>query len=329
MKGHWVIAFALALVLTTLWALPAFADAPPHDGNYSATTDSCAGCHRTHTASGAGLLKIASAYNLCMACHGVTTGGANTDVKDGIFVANNLPLKSGGFINAKMNTNLGAAATTGSVTSKHAVNGMTGYVPDILWGIGALNSGAGTSFSLECYSCHDPHGKSGANATTTYRVLRSVPRYVTGASNVPFSVPDVITKSYTIKNATGRYYGDNYPATNDTNATDNTKIVALSGWCATCHIRTHGAGGATGSTNSGDTIFAFRHRTDGSNISASSANGDPACMTCHVAHGTIATMGAYSSSVPKPGTAEGGGSYLDSSLLRIDNRGVCEICHNK
>jgi len=321
--------FALALALFIFWAKPAFADAPPHDGSYTATTDSCAGCHRTHTGSGAGLLKTTSSYNLCMACHGVTSGGANTDVRDGVYVTGNAPLKSGGFVNAKMNTALGASAAAAVATSKHSVNGMPGYVPGTIWGLGAINSGAGTSFSLECYSCHDPHGKSGLNGAATYRVLRSVPRYVTGASNVPFTVPDVITKEYTIKDITGKYYGENYPATDDNNTTDNSKIATLSSWCATCHTRIHGAGAATGSTNSGDAIYAFRHRTDGANISNTSANGDPACLTCHVAHGSSATMGAYSAAVPKPGTAEGGGSYLDSTLLRINNRGVCESCHNK
>ncbi|MBI5304716.1 MAG: cytochrome c3 family protein [Chloroflexi bacterium] len=326
MKIRWLFVCGLAIVLTMLWRDPVFADNPPHDGNYTATTDSCAGCHRTHTGSGAGLLKMTAAYNLCMACHGVTSGGANTNVRDGVYVATNAPLKGGGFVNARMNTNLGASAVSGAVTSKHAVNGMTGYAPGRIWGIGAINSGAGTTFTLECYSCHDPHGKSGAGATATYRVLRSVPRYVTGATT--FSVPDVITKEYTIKDTTGRYYGENYPASNDTNLTENTKITALTSWCSTCHTRIH-ATGASGATSSGDAIFAYRHRTDGSNISTSSANGAPACMTCHVAHGSRAAMGTYSSAVPKPGTAEGGGSYLDSALLRIDNRGVCEICHNK
>lgn len=326
MNHRWMIVFGLALALTALWSDPVFADAPPHDGNYTATTDSCAGCHRTHTGSGAGLLKTTSSYNLCMACHGITSGGANTNVQTGTYLATGRPLKGGGFGTGYMNTNLAASATVAAVTSKHRVNGMTGYTPGTIWGIGALNSGPGTTFSLECYSCHDPHGKSGAGGVATYRTLRSIPRYVTGAGT--FSVPDVTTKEYTVKDATGKYYGENYPASDDNNLTDNTKITALSSWCATCHTRIHGAG-ASGATSSGDAIFAYRHRTDGSNISTSSANGAPACLTCHVAHGSSAIMGSYSSSVPKPGTAEGGGNYLDSSLLRINNRGVCEACHNK
>jgi predicted CXXCH cytochrome family protein len=329
MKNRWLVILGLALAITAFWNQPAFADNPPHDGSYTATTDSCAGCHRTHTGSGAGLLKTTSSYNLCMNCHGVTSGGANTDVRDGIYVATNAPLKGGGFVNAKMNVALGASAVSAVTTSSHAVNGMTGYTSGVLYGIGAINSGAGTTFTLECYSCHDPHGKSGSGATATYRILRSVPRYVTGASNVPYNVPDVTTKEYTVKDATGKYYGENYPATTDLNLTDNTKMATLSNWCATCHTRIHGAGSATGSTSSGDAIYRFRHRSDGSNVSNSSANGDPGCLTCHVAHGSSATMGAYSSSVPKPGTAEGGGNYLGSSLLRINNRGVCEACHNK
>lgn len=62
------------------------------------------------------------------------------------------------------------------------------------------------------------------------------------------------------------------------------------------------------------------------------------CLTCHVAHGTKATMSGWASNA-------GAASIVDtdniarsgfvvqksepSALLRFDNRGVCERCHNK
>lgn len=330
MKLRWIFAIALALVVTVFAVSGTFADNGPH-GGYTATTDACAGCHRAHTAIGPSLLKSATAYGLCMTCHGVTSGGAGTDVADGLWVTGsaNTPLKAGGFTNAKMNTSLGAGPATAAVTSKHAVNGMTGYAAGTIWGIGALGTaGAGTSFSLECYTCHNPHGKSGAANEATYRILRATPKDVTGMSGAALTVPDVTAKVYTVSDATGKYYGQNYPAASDADA-DNGKIATLSSWCARCHTRIHAAGVNVGKTNSGDTIFTYRHRTDGSNITNSDANGAPACLTCHTVHGSLAAMGTYSASVPKPGTAEGGGNYLDSSLLRIDNRGVCQACHNK
>jgi cytochrome c553 len=58
------------------------------------------------------------------------------------------------------------------------------------------------------------------------------------------------------------------------------------------------------------------------------------CLTCHRAHGTDAVMTGYAnvadSSSPQPDSGAGGVPPVgDSALLRADNRGVCERCHNK
>lgn len=70
------------------------------------------------------------------------------------------------------------------------------------------------------------------------------------------------------------------------------------------------------------------------------------CLTCHRAHGTDATMSGYANATlepipagstmagvlsPKPKTTSPAGvpPAGDSALLRADNRGVCERCHNK
>ena len=59
------------------------------------------------------------------------------------------------------------------------------------------------------------------------------------------------------------------------------------------------------------------------------------CLTCHRAHGTAAIMTGFA-------TADGSRNVLgtdglphnvfpasDSALLRLNNRGVCQSCHNK
>jgi hypothetical protein len=46
------------------------------------------------------------------------------------------------------------------------------------------------------------------------------------------------------------------------------------------------------------------------------------CLTCHFAHGTSATMGTNSAGAAQTGAQ-------DSSLLRWNNRGVCQACHQK
>lgn len=58
------------------------------------------------------------------------------------------------------------------------------------------------------------------------------------------------------------------------------------------------------------------------------------CMTCHVAHGSKTTMAGYAnvadSTDPQPDSGTGGVPPTDgNALLRLDNRGVCESCHNK
>ena len=71
-----------------LAAIPALADGGPHvasvnSGVSSLTADSCAGCHRAHTAQGAMLLKVPE-EELCLSCHGDAVAGATTDVMSGI-----------------------------------------------------------------------------------------------------------------------------------------------------------------------------------------------------------------------------------------------------
>jgi len=59
------------------------------------------------------------------------------------------------------------------------------------------------------------------------------------------------------------------------------------------------------------------------------------CLTCHRAHGTIANMTGFASDagaasvVDTDGIARNLFPGTQSALLRRDNRGVCEACHNK
>jgi predicted CXXCH cytochrome family protein len=58
------------------------------------------------------------------------------------------------------------------------------------------------------------------------------------------------------------------------------------------------------------------------------------CLTCHVAHGSSATMSGYAnvadSTNPEPNSGSGSVPPDDgNALLRSNNRGVCEACHNQ
>jgi len=57
------------------------------------------------------------------------------------------------------------------------------------------------------------------------------------------------------------------------------------------------------------------------------------CLTCHRAHGTVANMEGFAADGSLPVDVDGvsRNNFVGdpSALLRQDNRGVCEACHNK
>lgn len=194
-------------VFLILGAIPALADGGPHrlavnSGTAGISSDSCAGCHRTHTAP-APLLLVEDESALCLTCHGGTGAGATTDVLNGVQYKSgethsSTPdqsailgaLRAGGFSKARIDTANAARLTytrrSGSagnytypltnsqmvpvlaagqtVTSRHLDPAAS--ASSIAWGSGALGSNdSGDAITLECTSCHNPHGNG------QYRIL--------------------------------------------------------------------------------------------------------------------------------------------------------------
>lgn len=326
MRAAAAIAAALAMSLL-VQASVAFADNGPHIKGAGLTPDSCAMCHRAHTAKAPYLLKE-SQTSLCYTCHGSAGTGSSLDVVDGLGYTEHTrdpkkiagALRGGGFKYALIESNnpsgngyVGEVPARSSgvlVTSTHSVDESS----QMAWGNGPISASVnyGTTISLTCGSCHDPHGNG------NYRILRPIP-VESGAPEPGVTVPDVNTK-YEIE--PGRfakydYTTENYWDVEDEN--DPNFILNISAWCATCHTR-YLAGSKSARTNSGDAVYTYRHRTN------FTSQGSPTCVQCHVTHGSNASMGPYSSAVPFPDGSSGGS---DSRLLRIDNRGVCQMCHNK
>lgn len=338
-----VYVVATTLALFGLSSAPAWADNGPHvptsqkTGAIGATSvDRCAGCHRAHTAKATYLLKDTQPA-LCYTCHGGSGSGASTDVQDGVQYtgfertgATVGALRGGGFEYALIDSGnasktmtfnpatgrwatsnklVPAATTSQATTSSHTIDGTAA----IAWGgSGATSDAMGTQVSLRCGSCHDPHGNG------NYRILRAIPEE-SGATGTGVVIPDATNKVYT----TANYWAQddpNVPATTVTGGTGSQFIQNIAAWCTTCHTRYLAPKGSY-KTPSGDATYMYRHRSD-DNTKEGGAN----CITCHVAHGSNAQMsGQYSQQVADPdGTSHVG----DSKLLRVNNRGTCNMCHD-
>ena len=214
-----------------------------------------------------------------------------------------------------------------------------------MWGNGAISSTVNpgkdmsgtTATKLECTACHDPHGNG------QYRILRPVPSdsgfttTIAGNTQPGIFIKDTANKVYT----TANYWIAGDPnavadtgtttilgGTSATNPTPVAKTITttvssfqanVAAWCTTCHTRYLAPSGSWG-TNSGDAVFTYRHTGD--NVSGDAASNRN-CIQCHVAHGTNAQM--PSSNVEWPA---GTTPSSDSRLLRVDDRGVCVMCHN-
>ena len=198
----------LLIAAGSLWlflaAVPARAAGGPHvkainsgaGTGSTLTADSCAGCHRAHTAQGSYLLAAPDEEALCLSCHGAAGTGSTVDVESGVqyTLASGErggtvlgALRNGGFINARIDSGAPArifetgsalnplakvsvASTGRPVTSSHlnlAANALA--APSVAWGNDGINGGAGPEVELSCASCHNPHGND------QYRILNPIP----------------------------------------------------------------------------------------------------------------------------------------------------------
>jgi predicted CXXCH cytochrome family protein len=318
---------ALGVAAFLCGAAPAMADNGPHVAGQGVLADSCAGCHRIHTAKTAELTTAAEPA-LCYSCHDGT--GAKTDVIDGVNGGGGA-LRGGGFKFALIDADNPSGQTTNDrnldgtvptlasgaaepVTSTHSVDGSDAMA----YGNGPIGPAPnpGTTIQLRCTSCHDPHGNG------NYRILRSIPLQ-SGADSAPVAVPETA-------NAAKVYSTSNYWQATDAN--EPNFILNVSKWCSTCHTR-YLAPTESGSTDSGDEMFAFRHRSD------SQSRGRPSCIQCHVAHGSNAMVspppsephppGSLANNVAHPVETNGGAAMAGdgSRLLRITNQDTCTMCH--
>lgn len=246
-------------------------------GQWTETTDACAGCHRTHSAAADGLLAM-GASALCEFCHGNTPGNAQTNVLGGILRYNSGALRGGGFETTNMNTDTNVPDGDGSdwenddlwrfpvtdpapdplseATSTHSLE-----VEALIWGSGAVSDlpSAGTgATTLECTSCHDPH-----EFGQTYRMLRKQPVdsaiAYRGSTEYAFVTDQLEYAKWNPTSGILAYDTDDYTevdyASPDVYDADGNLVVVtfdshgpveatkysqqMSNWCASCHERYH------------------------------------------------------------------------------------------
>jgi cytochrome c553 len=266
----------------------------------------------------------------------------------------------------QFSSRVGVLAANAPVTSAHLdLDGAGGVVVEgTAWGNGADGSGAGPSVTLTCGSCHNPHGNDRYRilnpipSATGTGFLVSAAADVTDAA-LPEGAGAAGTRNYTVQfgvtledvilAADGPTAGDYWRRYQPWNLVpgwdgmDSTPVpvgghygdvpmydpaaashldsfqLEITSWCITCHSR-YLAGGNGATQSSGDPVYNYKHQTQ-----------SVVCTQCHVAHGSNAVMGGpFSGTMPYPDDNPAGTRNLSASsrLLKIDNRGTCQACHD-
>ncbi len=304
----------MIILISSTVALAGTTTYGPH-GSYTDNTDMCAACHSTHTGVTRHLIggdlggitfsdTTNQPYQICVFCHN-PAGQSKYDAVDGVINdgnGNKWASSGGGVDNIlSLEGPTSYAPATVPVTSKHNASGMTAVtIP------GGNTSDAG-KILLTCPSCHNPHGTTnGRQLNTSISVL--------APDGVTTRVVDTSGVVATITNPLGKE-----------KVTLSDQINTFCGACHTDYLNTTGGSTPSGTYNS----TLYRHRvgmppggtanpTFNSTYFALplSTQGNVTCLTCHYAHGTAASVSTS--------TYSGG-----STLLRMDERGVCQNCHRK
>ena len=211
----------------------------------------------------------------------------------------------------------------------------------------------GPQVSIECTTCHNPHGNG------KYRILNPVPAPVasSGTTFVPAAVAANVTDAPAVPSGETRNY-TNPPARTSVSSrpmrtpgllavlrpelaelqrreprreAQRPHVRAVSRrrsprGASTCHSR-YLAGGSSAEFPTTDPLYTYRHTT----------TVFPQCTQCHVSHGSNAVMSGWNSTHQAYPNADGsGGTFVpftasaneDSRLLKVDNRGTCQMCHD-
>jgi predicted CXXCH cytochrome family protein len=349
---NWTFVLICATLLLTLgFVTNARANGGPH-GGYTATTDACAGCHRAHTGQAAGLL-VSAQPGLCYTCHGSSATGSVLNVADGAYEgAGGGNLLAGGFssyggqpatsshrADGTWRTMWGSGGASGECDYCHAAANIpidpsipnTVEFQQNLDSLGNLTN-MNSLVQLNCSSCHDVHGNG------NYRILR----YAEYCAQ-PAGPWDSHSSAFGVNVPCAVTVTSNEGGTN--NYTTPQYLSGLTDWCSTCHSNYRNQTDIKDfwgmsfpmefdSLDGNGNVFRYRHSANAQlgakttvlplndlTDNGNSADDELNCITCHFAHGTNVLMTSALTNAVAPTN--------DSALLRIQDRGVCENCHQK
>jgi hypothetical protein len=342
MKRVLLITAALCFVASPVLAF--------HDGGVA----DCAGCHTMHNSEDGALvdadspngnpwlLRDATPSDVCLSCHATRLGA--------VFAVDELnpaaERGSGNFVFLlEDNINDGHGGATSPVLGD--AGGHNIVAPGFGLGAdGTLGMAPGGSFpagSLGCSSCHDPHGNA------NFRLL-----YGAG------SVQDGL---YTFTNAAPVANGIGLSGAGESNTNHTAYIGGFSDWCGNCHGDFHSVdnptklihptgetlGGTIANTynlyNGTDDQLGGAAATaylaavpfeDAANTTTSTAGPTAAslvaCITCHRSHASSAIdMGRWDFQVAfaHEDGAESGSYQIPDPYASVNQRSLCNKCHNK
>lgn len=282
-------------------------------GNFKSNTAMCAYCHSNHASLKEQLITETSYYQLCKLCHGTASTQSKYDVIKGKVAVN------GGFADSL------AGPFEDGATSRHDANDSLTRSP-----AGVPGSDPTKTLSLTCLSCHQGHAGNDDN----YRLLRKT-MFVDDAKtdglktvNIDFDAfaitpsADSGERLYMVKGNTEFCSschldyddGNAWEAGRDSRLTVNEAVYRHP---TTVAGRVYSIYGADGTKNLGPSPWGplpLQYNALEAKPNQQDKRTSVVCSTCHFAHGTT-----------KQFNTETGNKYI----LRLDNYGTCQSCHQK
>jgi len=249
----------------------------------------------------------------------------------------------------------------GETSATIAIGGKGGNYTDTL--------GTGNLIVMTCTTCHDPHGSSNYRLLKDSVNSVPVGGYNEAGNPTPFVISNEKNfpqTGFALHVAPSPAYEPNYTKAQYAKAPNNGDITkGITGWCSGCHTTYNTTASVYNASDvfpdqvssqfvtrhrhpvnvelntyyvdtlkhlTTDTVLPLAHDTSEKGDVANTESDWIDCLTCHNAHGSTATMTGWSdlaSSTVKAVVGSRGNMPTDSNLLKMNNRGVCEACHNK